>query len=152
MRFNPEYIRTMIIGEAERRRLVKNMKDEIKFVEKSWGWEKWFANTPEYCGKELHVDRGKWSSKGKYHYHNIKDETFYIIKGTLSLDYVDENNIFYSTTLPKGTSFRVKPGIKHRFSTITLGGCNFIEASTHHDDEDSYRCYYDLEKGEWIHV
>jgi len=131
---------------------MKQFEKDIIYVEKSWGWEKWFANTPDYCGKELFVRRNKWSSKGNYHYHKIKDETFYVIKGSLILNYVvviDEKDIFHSVTLPSGSSFRITPNIKHRFSTITLGGCKFIEASTHHDDEDSYRCYYD--KGEWIH-
>lgn len=130
---------------------MEELKKDIVFVEKSWGWEKWFANTPDYCGKELFIKRNEWSSNGKYHYHKIKDETFYIIKGSLILNYVDDKNIFHNITLPKGSNFRVEPGIKHRFSTITLGGCHFIEASTHHDDEDSYKCYYDTKKGEWIH-
>ena len=149
---NPGYIQSMMIGEVQRRRLNAQMKKDIVFVEKTWGWEKWFANTPDYCGKELFIKRNAWSSKGKYHYHKIKDETFYVIKGTLLLDYVDEKDLYYNVSLSKGVNFRVKPGIKHRFSTITLGGCHFIEASTHHDEEDSYRCYYDKEKGEWVDV
>lgn len=129
---------------------MSEMSKNITFVEKKWGWEKWFANTDLYCGKELYVKRKHYSSSGKYHYHKIKDETFYIIKGNLDLDWVDEDGIFHSNTLYPGTSFRIKPGIKHRFSTITLGGCRFIEASTHHEEEDSYRCKYNKIKGVWI--
>lgn len=149
---NPAYIQSMILAELRRREEMNKNRDEIILVPKSWGWEKWFANTPDYCGKELFVKRGQWSSKGKYHYHKIKDETFYVIKGNLIVEYVNEKGIFMNVSLAPGMSFRVKPGIKHKFSTITWGGCHFIEASTHHEDEDSYRCYYDRAKGEWVEV
>ena len=124
----------------------------IKEVEKSWGYELWIVNTSLYCGKELMVRRGKWSSNGNYHYHLIKDETFYVIKGSLILDYVDTKNIFYSITLKPGDAFRIMPGIRHRFSTRTLGGCKFHEFSTTHSDIDSYRCYYNVKKGDWVDV
>ena len=130
---NHGYFQAIMLGEVYRRRLNSQVKKDIVYVEKSWGWEKWFANTANYCGKELFVKRNAWSSKGKFHYHKIKDETFYVIKGNLLLDYVDEKNLFYSVSVPRGANFRVEPGIKHRFSTITFGGCKFIEASTHHD-------------------
>ena len=126
--------------------------DISKIYPKSWGYEYWIINTDEYCGKELFIKRGKWSSTGNYHYHKIKDETFYVLKGNLLLDYVDSKNIFHSITLKPGQSFRIMPGIRHRFSTNTLGGCKFIEFSTKHMDEDSYRCYYNKEKGGWIEV
>jgi mannose-6-phosphate isomerase len=147
---HPACMHIIAIAQYNKRRIIEKMKSEIKYVEKDWGHEMWFANTPDYCGKELLVRRNKWSSNGRYHYHKIKDETFYVMSGNLILDYVDENNYFHNITLYPGTSFRILPGIKHRFSTITLWGCKFIEASTHHDDEDSYRCHYNKEKGEWI--
>lgn len=118
----------------------------IEQVEKTWGWEKWFANNETYCGKELFVRKGEWSSKGNYHYHKVKDETFYIIKGTLRLDYYAEGNDFSTTAiLEKGDSFRVVPGIRHRFTAMNLMGCHFIEASTTHREEDSYRCFWEDE-------
>ncbi len=112
----------------------------IKEVEKTWGYEWWIINTIQYCGKELFIKRGKWSSEGRYHYHKLKDETFYVVKGKLMLDYVDRNNRFHSVVLKSGEAFRIKPKIKHRFSTNTFGGCKFMEFSTKHSDEDSYRC------------
>ncbi len=125
----------------------------MKHVDKSWGWEKWFANTDDYCGKELFVKRGRWSSKGRYHYHKIKDETFYIIKGTLKLKVFLEGNDFPTTfVLNKGDSYRVKPGIRHKFTAMPFMGCYFIEASTTHRDDDSYRCSWDETRKEWIEV
>lgn len=123
----------------------------INFFVKTWGWEIWFANTEKYCGKELFVRWEEYSSGGKYHYHLIKDETFYVIKGTLKLDYFEDNH-FRSVLLEPGHSFRIKPGIKHRFTGKNNEGCHFIEASTHHDEEDSYRCYFDEKENKWIDV
>jgi len=117
----------------------------IKEVIKFWGWEKWFANNELYCGKLLYVEYDKWSSEGRYHYHEIKDETFFIIKGKLQLDYVTDDNEFKTIILEKGDSFRVPPLMKHRFTAINSTGCEFVEASTTHRDEDSFRCHWDKE-------
>jgi mannose-6-phosphate isomerase-like protein (cupin superfamily) len=125
------------------------MKIENHMVEKSWGWERWFVNNSLYCGKELFVRYGEWSSNGKYHYHKDKDETFYVMSGVLILDYVTEFNQFKSIELKENDSFRIAPGVKHRFTSKTPEGCVFIEVSTTHDDNDSYRCSYDVFKGRW---
>jgi len=111
----------------------------MKKVVKTWGWEHWFANTGKYCGKLIYVEFCKWSSKGAYHHHKIKDETFFIIEGSLFIEYEDKEGKPKSKLLFPDDSFRVSPNIKHRFTSYTSKGCKFIEASTHHDDEDSYR-------------
>jgi len=120
----------------------------MDFYEKTWGYEKWFANNEHYCGKLLFVEYGSWSSKGKYHYHNIKDETFFIIDGELTLDYY-EGDEGKRTTLKQYEYFRVPPGMKHRFTAATKEGCKFIEASTTHREEDSIRCALNTE-GNWV--
>ena len=33
--------------------------EEIKFVSKGWGYEKWIVNKPEYCGKILFFPKVK---------------------------------------------------------------------------------------------
>jgi len=123
------------------------------FVKKDWGWELWFANVkdgPDYCGKILYVENGKWSSKGRYHYHKVKDETFMVIEGLLQLDIVDNDNRSETITLSPNHTYRVKPGVKHRFTSVSKTGCKFIEVSTFHSDSDSYRCTYDIESGNWL--
>ena len=143
------------------------MKPE--FVKKYWGWELWFANVQEdielpigddmvtkfrkmdYCGKLLFVEQDKWSSKGAYHYHEVKDETFFVIEGELHLVYYDEElDIPKKLILKPYETFRDKTGVKHKFTSNTLTGCKFIEASTFHSDDDSYRCTFDVESGEWL--
>ena len=125
---------------------------ERKVVDKSWGYEIWFENNELYCGKLLSVDQDKWSSNGKFHYHKLKDETFYVISGILNLDYIDSDGKKISIKLIEGESFRVTPYMKHRFSGATPGSCKFIEVSTTHSDDDSYRCYQDPVSDEWIEV
>ena len=117
-------------------------------VQKKWGYEIWFANNEEYCGKLIAINENRCSSEGKFHYHKIKDETFFVIDGELILEYF-EDGLFYSITLKPGQSFRVYPSVKHRFSTDSKQ-CKFVEASTKHMESDSYRCTWDPEKGVWV--
>jgi mannose-6-phosphate isomerase-like protein (cupin superfamily) len=122
----------------------------INTVMKKWGYELWIENNNLYCGKHLHVLPGKWCS---VHYHKNKKETFYVINGELKLQY--HNKIKENTdldrlatlwglecgeiTIPKGTSFTIDTMTPHRFTANTNEPCDFIEISTHHEDEDSYR-------------
>jgi len=124
-----------------------------EFVKKTWGHEIWFANVNEenvgYCGKKIYVAFEKWSSKGEFHYHKIKDETFYVLDGFLHLDYVKGEEHTFEILGP-GELFRIKPYIRHRFTSETEYGCVFIEVSTTHSDDDSYRCK--LEEGKWVDI
>ena len=106
----------------------------MKIVEKLWGWERWIENNELYCLKELVCTGGIWTSKGKYHYHPIKDETFYIVEGQLELDIEGTASIF-----SKGDVIRIKPNTKHRFRSRGAH-CKFMEVSTTHCDTDSIRC------------
>lgn len=125
-------------------------------VNKTWGYELWWANVREgdicYCGKQIFVNFEDWSSKGAYHYHNEKDETFFVVDGYLQLDWADLENNFHTEILGPEDSFRVKPGIKHRFKSAVVGGCKFIESSSYHSEDDSFRCRWDEEKEEWFEV
>ena len=62
----------------------------IAIYPKGWGYEKWIVNKDEYCGKLLHIIKGK---KCSWHYHKLKDETFYLQEGKILLKYSDEDNI-----------------------------------------------------------
>jgi len=117
---------------------------------KEWGYEYWIENNDKYCMKLLHCEDGIWSSGGKFHYHKIKDETFFIVRGELRMD-VEIDNTIRRITLTEGDTFRVKPNVKHRFCSVGVS-CDFIEASTKHLDEDSYKCYWDFERRCWVDV
>ena len=120
-------------------------------VEKTWGFEHWFANTDDYCGKLIYVENDKWSSEGRFHYHEIKDETFFVVQGILLLDIANDDGQYERMRLYENDSYRVMPGVKHRFTAVSEPGCKFIEASTHHEDSDSFRCKFEKEKGEWLY-
>jgi|TARA_R100000005_G_C4959483_1_gene176763 mannose-6-phosphate isomerase-like protein (cupin superfamily) len=111
-------------------------KDDIKFVPKGWGYEKWIANCEKYCGKLLFFVKGKQCS---WHYHEKKDEVFYVHRGSLVVYYSwhDDFELAYSVTLDAGDKFHVPTGMKHRMKA--LEDTELFEFSTEHFDEDSHR-------------
>ena len=115
--------------------------DPIKFVSKGWGFEKWIANGPEYCGKLLFIAKGK---KCSWHYHVKKDEVFYIQSGKMLVKYSDEDDINNAKELilEKGDNFHVYRGLRHQM--IALQDTELFEFSTQHFDSDSYR----IQKGD----
>ena len=52
----------------------------MRRVEKPWGHEIIWAETEDYVGKVLHINAGHRLSK---QYHEVKEETVYVIKGVL---------------------------------------------------------------------
>lgn len=119
----------------------------MKYVIKGWGYEKWIVNKKEYCGKLLFFKTGK---KCSYHYHKIKDETFYLQKGRMIIRYESEEDfkkrgddqenclaMCNTTILEAGQSFYVPTGMRHQMEAIT--DCELFEFSTEHFDEDSHR-------------
>lgn len=119
------------------------MMNNYKIVNKIWGREIWIENNIQYCGKHMSVLPHRYCS---VHYHKNKKETFYIIKGSLILQYSEtmdlerwNNGLVDSVVLHVGDSFTLEPYIIHRFSSGTKDICEFIEISTYHDDLDSYR-------------
>lgn len=103
---------------------------------KGWGYEKWIVNKPQYCGKLLFIEKNK---KVSWHYHILKDETFYVQSGKMELLYSYEDNIEkanYMTLFP-GDSFHVPVNMRHRM--IALEDTELFEFSTQHFEEDSYR-------------
>ena len=114
---------------------------QINFVPKGWGFEKWIVNTNEYCGKLLYFVKGK---KCSWHYHKLKDETFYIQSGKILLKYSDSDEMIYADEiiLNRGDKFHIYRGLRHQMFAIE--DTELFEFSTQHFDEDSYR----LERGD----
>jgi quercetin dioxygenase-like cupin family protein len=114
---------------------------QINFVPKGWGFEKWIVNTEEYCGKLLYFVKGK---KCSWHYHKLKDETFYIQSGRILLKYSDDDEMAYANEiiLNKGDKFHIYRGLRHQM--FALEDTELFEFSTQHFDEDSHR----LERGD----
>ena len=109
---------------------------KIKFVPKGCGFEKWLVNNDKYCGKVLYFVKGK---KCSWHYHKIKDETFFIQSGKILLKWSHQDDILEANeiVLEKGDTWHVDVGQRHQM--IALQDTELIEFSTQHFDEDSYR-------------
>ena len=113
----------------------------MTIVDKGWGYEKWICNSELYCGKLLFFFKEK---KCSWHFHKLKDETFYLHSGKILLKYGFNSDILKSEEkiLNPGDSFYIPPGLKHQM--FALENSELYEFSTQHFDEDSYR----LEKGD----
>ena len=103
---------------------------------KGWGYEKWIVNKPQYCGKLLFFNKDK---KCSWHFHNIKDEVFYLQSGKILVKYSESNDIENSNEiiLNQGDSFHVYVGLRHQM--IALEDSELFEFSTQHFEEDSMR-------------
>jgi mannose-6-phosphate isomerase-like protein (cupin superfamily) len=94
-------------------------------VDKPWGYELIWAHTDRYVGKILHVDAGHSLS---LQYHRQKDETLYLLQGTLDLEVGDDDQTLQTIPLQPGESVHVWPGRRHRLSARTA--CDVLEVST----------------------
>ena len=123
------------------RGLIRMNSLQINFVPKGWGFEKWIVNTEEYCGKLLYFAKGK---KCSWHYHKLKDETFYIQSGKVLLKYSDSDDISDAKEiiLNKGDKFHIYRQLRHQM--FALEDTELFEFSTQHFDSDSHR----LERGD----
>lgn len=125
--------------------------DSREFRQKGWGFEDWLCNSPKYCGKLLFVKKGK---KCSWHFHKVKDETFYVHSGEILLRYLpafeaehfrsegaDEqwihDHVARKKMLRAGDTFHVPTGMLHQLEAVF--DTYLYEFSTEHKDEDSIR-------------
>jgi quercetin dioxygenase-like cupin family protein len=117
--------------------LTTSKKQQSEIVEKGWGKEIIFVNTPEYCGKILCFDKHK---KFSMHYHIKKKETWYVAKGKFILNWINtQNGTMYSEYLSVGDVITNERGEPHQLFALEYS--EVFEVSTKHYDEDSYRIY-----------
>lgn len=83
--------------------------------------EFWIANDTDhgYCGKFLFVFDGQTCP---YHCHNIKHETFFVVKGSIRMNVGQEERI-----MREGDVLEMPPGLGHSFTG--LGPALILEAS-----------------------
>jgi len=106
------------------------MKGSPRRVEKPWGHELIWAETDQYVGKILHIKAGEALS---LQYHEVKDETLYLLEGTLQFFAGPVGGDAEELVLEKGDNFRVVPYTVHRMVAVT--DCTMLEASTPHLDD-----------------
>ena len=116
------------------------MEINVKTVEKQWGQELWLANNEkhDYCGKILTVNAGFGTS---LHFHSNKHETFYVREGRLQVILIDtEQGKERHHMVLEDCTFEIERGQPHQLIAYD-GDVEFIETSTFHKNEDSYRVW-----------
>ncbi len=109
----------------------------MRRVDKPWGHELIWAETPRYVGKVLHIAAGQRLSR---QYHRRKDETFFVQAGEMDLEIGDGPERRTLRMRPR-ESFHCPPGTIHRMIAVT--DCDVVEVSTPELDdvvrlEDAY--------------
>jgi mannose-6-phosphate isomerase len=93
-------------------------------VDKPWGYELIWAHTDRYVGKILHICKGESLS---YQYHQVKDETVYLLNGLLDLEIGDDAGRQTHRMKP-GDCYRITAGTRHRMAAVE--DCDVLESST----------------------
>jgi len=89
--------------------------EDTRRVEKPWGHEEIWAHTERYVGKVLVIEPGKRLS---LQYHEHKDESIRVFRGTLRLHLEDESGAIVTHDLGPGESRRIPTGRRHRFEAL----------------------------------
>ena len=84
---------------------------EVRRVEKPWGHEEIWAENDKYLGKILFIKKGHRLSR---QYHEEKDETIYVLKGTLLIQ-LGQGDDMLTYSLGEGRAERISPKTVHRF-------------------------------------
>ena len=107
----------------------------MRVVEKGWGREEIWAETLDYCGKNLVFEAGKRFSM---HFHREKDETWLVQSGKFTLHYIDTfDATAYEKHLGPGDTWRNPPLMPHQLICLEAG--TVVEVSTYDDHSDNYR-------------
>lgn len=103
-------------------------------VSKPWGHEIRFAITEKYLGKILYIAKDKRLSR---QYHAQKDETIFVLEGTLILELgtPKKDGSVETVILNYGDRYRIKPGVIHRFTAPSDKSVTLVEVSTPEIDD-----------------
>ena len=106
------------------------MKQEIRKVEKPWGYELIWAHTKDYVGKILHINKGH---KLSLQYHEIKEETIFLASGKMTFVFENEQGELTEIPLSAGEAHHIPTGKRHRM--VADEDCDVFEVSTPHLDD-----------------
>ena len=98
--------------------------NEVRRVDKPWGYELHWAITERYVGKIIHVNKGHALS---LQYHNVKDETIFLWSGRLLFEIEIDGKLTQREMQP-GQAVHVTPKTVHRMTAID--DCDIFEVST----------------------
>jgi len=85
----------------------------VKHIKKPWGSEEIWAHTDKYVGKILYINP---NSKLSLQYHNEKEETIRVLRGTLYLHHqAKDSERIAILRMVEGDVYHVPVGHIHRF-------------------------------------
>ena len=84
-------------------------------IEKPWGFEVLFTETPKYTSKVLFVREGHRLS---LLYNKVKDEVLYVHEGKVNMEIERYGEHKESLTLGAGDCVRITPLTRHRLTAI----------------------------------
>lgn len=105
--------------------------DMTRHVDKPWGYELIWSETPFYTGKMIHVNAGKRLS---LQYHETKRESVFVVSGTLLL-HLGKGDQARVLTLQEGESHDIPALEVHRFEAPADGDADIIEIATPEVDD-----------------
>jgi mannose-6-phosphate isomerase len=105
--------------------MTENEQSHPRRVEKPWGYEIWWAVTDRYVGKILHVNKGQRLS---LQYHEQKDETSYVLSGSLLLVQGESEDALTERAVTVGDAWHNAPGVIHTIEAVE--DSDVLEAST----------------------
>lgn len=98
----------------------------VKRDEKPWGYELLFATDDlPYMSKLMHINQ---DARESLQMHDIKQETYVLIKGRASLLWENNQGEMITTELKQFVGYHTSIGQKHRLCSIT--DCDIMETST----------------------
>ncbi|HET7711099.1 MAG TPA: cupin domain-containing protein [Thermoanaerobaculia bacterium] len=89
-------------------------RSPVERIPKPWGYELIFGKTGRYVGKILHINRGECLS---LQYHEMKEETLYVIAGELRLT-IEDATERRELALREGEAFHIPPRLIHRMEAV----------------------------------
>ena len=99
-------------------------------IDKPWGFEEIWAQTDDYVGKILHINKGQRLS---LQYHREKEETIRVLSGILEVVHSrHKDGRLKSTILREGEIFHVVPMTVHRFCASQGTDVELLEVSTNY--------------------
>jgi len=99
----------------------------MEIINKPWGHEIIWARTERYVGKVISINPCHRLSR---QFHQKKDETFFIIKGEMTLQLGEPGSLEYLLNHMRiGDSFHCEPGVIHRMCAGPEGA-EVVEVST----------------------
>jgi oxalate decarboxylase/phosphoglucose isomerase-like protein (cupin superfamily) len=94
-------------------------------VQKPWGHELIWAETPRVAGKLLHIRAG---CRLSLQFHRQKDEALLLQAGEMMMSLDDERGELRTWKMRPGDAVHVRPGQRHRMTA--LSDCDLVEVST----------------------